>query len=195
MISRRRAFIMLGFLLPCTRLAAAADDDIVGIWCSPKGSGRERPSEWILTGDQEAIFARGGRIETTYEIVGNRIKARTGVEPEGAGPTDMEFQINDDTLTLDRAAKYSRLRGPYPGTHAIVGEWRITHPNGNRASLRFARSGAAQLFFPQGEPVAKSYRREGNVVTINGDSTIFTYDPQRRLLIGPAGDAFWRFEF
>jgi hypothetical protein len=173
--------------------AFANEDDVTGIWCAPKGQGPR--DEWILTGDDEAIHTRGGRIDTTYEIAGDRFKARTGVEPEGAGPTDMAFRVDDDTLTLGRSTRYSRLRGPYENAHPIVGEWSITHQNGQRTHLRLSRRGALQLFFPRGEPTASGYRRDGNRITVDDSAMTFTFDPRKRVLVGPGGEEFWRFEF
>lgn len=195
MISRRSAVIAIALTWAARAAARGADDDIIGIWCEPKGRRSEPLGEWSLTGDDEAIFARGGRIDLTYEIDGNRITTRTGIEPEGSGPTVMTFEANDDTLVLDRSARYGRLRGPYPGVHPLVGEWSITHRNDQRSYLRFSRTGALQLFFPQGQGMTTSYRRNGDHVTIEGVPASFDYNAQKRALIGADGEMWWRFEF
>jgi hypothetical protein len=195
MISRRGALIAIALTCAAGPVARAADDAIIGIWCQPKRNRHGPLGEWSLTGDDEAIFTRGGRLDTTYEIAGDKIRTATGVEPEGAGPTVLTFRIDGDVLVIDRSMKYGRLRGPFPGAHPLVGEWSITHKNGQRAQLRFSRTGALQLFFPQSHPKATSYRRKGNHITIEGDAAAFDYDAQRQALVDSAGELWRRFTF
>jgi hypothetical protein len=165
----RRAFLALALLIAGASTAAAAADQVTGIWSAHARTRGGLGAQWVFTTNGAAVATFGALVDFNYTIEGNRIIMTSAEHPESRkDPLIEEFSIDGDTMMVGTADKGKTMRRngvPHAGA-PIVGEWTFRHPGGQNALVRYSGEGVMQLSVPF-QTATGTYRLDGDLLEVD----------------------------